>query len=63
MSGTTFTYEGPPAVITELEREVSSGDTFVVDEAIAPKLLLVSGFREAKTSETRKPKAETEETE
>lgn len=58
MPSTTLTYEGPRALIVELEREVNFGDTFTVDSEIAPKLLLVQGIREAKPAEARKAKEE-----
>lgn len=58
MPGTTLTYDGPPALIVEIEQEINQGDVFTVDDALAPKLLQVIGIREAKPSETKKAKEE-----
>lgn len=58
MASTTLTYEGPPALIVEIEQEVNSGDVFTVDSDLAPKLLQVIGIREAKPSEVKKAKEE-----
>lgn len=58
MASTMLTYDGPPALIVEIEREINQGDVFTVDEALAPKLLQVIGVREAKPSETKKAKEE-----
>lgn len=56
-----LTYEGPPALIVELEREINYGDVLLdVDDGIAPKLLQVMGIREAKSSEVKKAKGEEE---
>lgn len=61
MSGSTtsLSYEGPQALVVELEREVNSGDVILdVDDALVPKLLQVMGMREAKPAEVKKAREE-----
>lgn len=58
---TSLTYEGPPAQIVELEREVNYGDVLLdIDDGLAAKLLKAQGLREAKSSEIKKAKGEAE---
>jgi len=57
MAKRTLIYEGPQALIVELEREVSYGDEVEVDEALAPRLLAAQGFREAAPTPKAPPKS------
>jgi hypothetical protein len=54
-STTSLTYEGPRALIVELEKEVNHGDVVLdVDDDLVPKLLQVMGVREATKAEEKK---------
>ncbi len=58
-STTSLVYEGPEALIVELERNVSGGDVLLdIDDALVPKLLQVMGIREAKPAEVKKAREE-----
>lgn len=63
-STTSLCYEGPQALIVELEREVNHGDVLLdVDDALVPKLLQGSGIRQASKSEEKKARGEVEKDE
>jgi hypothetical protein len=50
MAKRTLRYEGPQALVVDLEREVSHGDEIEVDEALASRLLASQGFHEAQAA-------------
>lgn len=61
-STTSLIYEGPQALIVELEREVNSGDVVLdVDDALVSKLVQVMGIREATKAEEKKGRKEAED--